>query len=38
MMAAAIGLMTAFYPVLHAEEDLRAKTQHPVRSEFVIIT
>jgi len=32
VMAAAIGLMTAFHPLLHAEEDLRAKTQNPVGS------
>ena len=32
IMAAAIGLMTAFHPLLHAEEDLRAKTQNPVGS------
>lgn len=32
MMAAAIALTTAFHPPLHAEEDLRAKTQNPVGS------
>jgi len=31
-MAAAIGLMTIYHPLLHAEEDLRAKTQNPVGS------
>jgi hypothetical protein len=32
MLAAAIGRMTAYHPPLHAEEDLRAKTQNPVGS------
>jgi hypothetical protein len=36
MMAAAIGLLTAYHPLLQAEEDLRAKTQNPIGSLIAV--